>query len=819
MGMEMHEREDMVQVIAMIKSFIQHHLIRRWLIIGLGLALQAGAIILVMAVLRSSTVPQPQDDLLDHLLTSMLAGIFSVTGVMLFLRSEERATASIVYGVFVCASLIFILLNVGAYKASSGAVIYWIATLIIGLSMIAHGLATTCVCLLFFPSKTSQDKLYISPYTPSIFSLVLSVISLPVLNIFPHWWIFSAFFTYGFPLICMVTVTWGMLVGVRRRIVRNQQVAGMTAVGMVFVLLSLAIIDGKSTLSQILIVPSAVSFLIFYTLFGIVCALLAGVLVWSIRWLAARALHIRILMAIAGTALTLFLGIRLIPDTILALIGPGITALFTAHLFTFPLMILPLICCYVLIHYQLSGSGSVLSRQLIRGTLWFTLASAFVISEILISVLEMRIWFDRSEMALIYTGWLLLCLWLFPFVWSKVRAMGDRIFYRDFYHYNRTLQDLSMALTRLRSLDEICSFILPRLSTLLNASAVALLVRKEQPQMVGQEQWQSYYYATEASDISEEHFRGAVEQVITSFSEHSDEPVYRGGILLLPLYDGTTLQGCLCLGPKANSEPYSRQDRSFLATLVAQLAVLEANTRYLEQVRTNATQLAALNHRIVSAQEEERRHLALELHDEVLQQSMLLVRQLADAGTMSEVAATMPLARSVVKSLRTTCLELRPPLLDELGLPEALHWLTQQTAQRGHIQIDLQLDLQGINITGKRAPNEVELVLYRVAQEALTNVLKHTRASRVKLRLRYSRLGTITLVVADNGCGLQHVPPSESLGLAGMKERMQAIAGSFRLRSSYGRGVVIRATYRPPAISQILNERPSGHEAITRVTA
>ncbi len=172
---------------------------------------------------------------------------------------------------------------------------------------------------------------------------------------------------------------------------------------------------------------------------------------------------------------------------------------------------------------------------------------------------------------------------------------------------------------------------------------------------------------------------------------------------------------------------------------------------------------------------------------------MLLVRQLADAGTMSEIADAMPLARSVVKSLRSTCLELRPPLLDELGLPASLHWLTQQTAQQSHIQIDLQC----INSSGKRLAGEVELALYRVAQEALSNVLKHAEASRVHLRLRYGCQGAVTLVVADNGRGLQRGQQAESLGLAGMKERMQAIAGTIRLRTTYGRGVVLRARYQP----------------------
>lgn len=791
-----------------MKNFFQLVLAQRWLIIGLGLALQAGAIILVTVVLQSSAVPQPQDDLLDHLLTSMLAGFFSVAGITLFLHAEERSIGSVVYGVFVCAAVIFILLNIGAYNTDSGAVIYWIATLMISFSMVAHGLATTCVCLLFLPSNTSQGKLRISPYTPCIISLILAVISLPILNTFPHWWIVSALFTYGFPLLCMIIVTWGILVGMRRyeqQVARNQRVAGMTAVGMIFVLLSLAIIDGKSTLSQIAFVPSAISFLIFYAFFVLVCALLMGIFVWGVRWLAARALHIRILIVIAGTALALFLSISFIPNTLLTIMSLGIANLLTAHLFTFLLMILPIVCCYALIHYQLAGSASVLSRQFIRGMLWFMLASAFVISEILLSVLEMRVWFDRSEMALLYIGWLLLCLWLFPFVWNKARAMGDHIFYRDFYHYNRTLQDLSMALTHLHSLDEICSFLLPQLSTLLNASCVALLVRQGRSQMMEQEHWQSYYHVSAISVISEEHFRDAANHAITSFRKCglSDRPVYQEGILLLPLYDETMIRGYLCLGPKANSEPYSRQDHSFLTTLAAQLAVLEANSRYLEQVQANAIQLAALNHRIVSAQEEERRHLALELHDEVLQQAMLLVRELADAGTMSEIADTMPLARSVVKSLRSTCLELRPPLLNELGLPEALHWLTQQIAQQGHIQIDLQC----INTTGKRLPGEVELALYRVAQEALANALKHAEASRVRLRLRYSCQGTVTLIVADNGRGLQHSrqsPQSESLGLAGMKERMQAITGTLRLRTTHGRGVVIRAHYQPDLEREVI---------------
>src|SRR5262249_4403061 len=154
--------------------------------------------------------------------------------------------------------------------------------------------------------------------------------------------------------------------------------------------------------------------------------------------------------------------------------------------------------------------------------------------------------------------------------------------------------------------------------------------------------------------------------------------------------------------------------------LASQISVLEVNSRYLEQAQANAQQMAALTHRVISAQEEERRHLALELHDEALQQAMLVVRQLSDASNMAEVAEVMPLARSVVATLRSTCLELRPPLLDELGVAEAFHWLARSTEERSGGKIAIEVACPGNWHT--RPPAHVELALYRVGQEALSNV-------------------------------------------------------------------------------------------------
>jgi NarL family two-component system sensor histidine kinase LiaS len=168
----------------------------------------------------------------------------------------------------------------------------------------------------------------------------------------------------------------------------------------------------------------------------------------------------------------------------------------------------------------------------------------------------------------------------------------------------------------------------------------------------------------------------------------------------------------------------------------------------------------------------------------------------------------MPLARSIVSSLRHTCLELRPPLLDELGLEEALSWLARQTEQRAehgdagklHVQVSC------IDTTDIRLPDQVELTLYRVVQEALSNALKHSRASKVIVRLRHYPTGDISLLIRDNGRGfLSERRANEQLGLIGMRERMVAIGGHLQLHAHPGYGVTIRALYKQ-AMSREIKE-------------
>jgi signal transduction histidine kinase len=670
----------------------------------------------------------------------LLAFIFSLTGITIYLRASDRPVARIAYFLFYFASIIFFLVNVNNTL--------WTRLLLYILGLVTWGMATTFVCLLPRPThnKNVKSRIQISAYTPLTIGVILTAINLPVILFLPWARTAVSVLTTTYTICCMPVILWVMFWGLKRLSKGEKQIVRLIVIGIVF--------------------------LLFVLRFN------HNVVVYS------------------SFVLNSFT--------------------YVSTIYIIPLMILPIVCGYALIRHQFLGTTSLISRQVMRVLLWIFLASLFIVTVLTIMyVTEDNLSNLGDKRYFLYAILIGLSLWLFPLIWNKVRNIGDQVFYHDFYEYNRSLSDLSAELTRLRHLDQICMLMLPRLATLLHSTGAALIVRTQGHSKgtiseggdLAAHPWRIYL---NASFIPLDRLTSIANLALTHQRQRSGAPLLLDNILLLPLYDGNYLSGFLCMGSKLNYEPYSRQDKSFLATLAAQLSVLEVNSRYLEQAEADAQKLTALNRRVISVQEDERRHFALELHDEVLQQAMLLVRQLADAGTMTDIAETMPLARSLVISLRQTCLELRPPLLDELGLEEALSWLAKQTEQRANrgepgsqgSRGTLTVNVSCIETSNVRLSADVELAFYRVVQEALSNILKHARANRVTIRLRYNSRAGMSLLICDNGHGFtKGQTTSEQLGLVGMHERMGAVEGHLQLRTSIGRGVAIRALYQPTPIS------------------
>jgi len=209
---------------------------------------------------------------------------------------------------------------------------------------------------------------------------------------------------------------------------------------------------------------------------------------------------------------------------------------------------------------------------------------------------------------------------------------------------------------------------------------------------------------------------------------------------------------------------------------------------------------------ITMAQEDERKRIARELHDETIQSLVVLVRHLDEIATsgkgLSEykkIQLDMLRERinNIMADVRRLSQDLRPPALDRLGLLSALEWLASDIGKRSDINI--QVTTRGIN---RRFSPEIELVLFRVAQEALRNTLRHSHATSAEIAVEFGeRLVRIT--VKDNGKGFYlreitgDLVKSGRLGLAGMRERIQLVRGSLRISSTPGKGTTV--TIEAPA--------------------
>jgi two-component system sensor histidine kinase UhpB len=230
--------------------------------------------------------------------------------------------------------------------------------------------------------------------------------------------------------------------------------------------------------------------------------------------------------------------------------------------------------------------------------------------------------------------------------------------------------------------------------------------------------------------------------------------------------------------PGRRAEPSRRAGREVVALSEALNAMLDR----LEAERRESSR------RALAAQEGERARIARELHDEVgqtLTAVALQAERAADGGS-SQSEALWEIAQTVSRSLEDVHRigrQLRPEALDDLGLVSALIALCSRVAQHGGLRVHRDLDWQLPALS-----SEAELVIYRVAQEALTNTLRHADATQVKVVLRRSSQGVL-LVVSDDGRGIPE--RTSGGGLAGMRERALLIGADLEVSSAPGRGAEI----------------------------
>ncbi len=220
----------------------------------------------------------------------------------------------------------------------------------------------------------------------------------------------------------------------------------------------------------------------------------------------------------------------------------------------------------------------------------------------------------------------------------------------------------------------------------------------------------------------------------------------------------------------------------------------QTQVRYLELARSRR-ELQQLSSRLVDAQESERRSISRELHDEVGQSLGALLVDL------SRLSATLPpeqpqvkeqvdrmrsVAESSVQAVRNIALLLRPSMLDDLGLGPALEWQGREVSRRSDIEVEVRADSASGDL-----PPDYATTIYRLAQEALNNAVRHSGATRAKVEVDQSA-HKIRVSIWDNGRGFDP-KRTRGLGLLGMEERVKRLSGNFTVDSAPGRGATITA--------------------------
>jgi signal transduction histidine kinase len=282
--------------------------------------------------------------------------------------------------------------------------------------------------------------------------------------------------------------------------------------------------------------------------------------------------------------------------------------------------------------------------------------------------------------------------------------------------------------------------------------------------------------------------------------------------------------GDLYLTDKVGAAEFTEEDQELLMLLASHAAVAIENARLYQEARTSRDRLQAWNEqleaivaertgeieryskelttRVMQAQEEERKRIARELHDDTAQSlsTLMITLDLLEPNLPADDTAlrngfdrVRSIAKRTLDEVRTLAHDLRPTILDDFGLEAALRWYAEEYRQIFGVQVETDIE----RVPGERLAPEIELALFRIAQEALTNSGKHGQASRVRLALSFPD-SSARLLVEDNGSGFVREdvegPTRQSgLGLYGMRERADLVGASLEIASTPGRGTRVMA--------------------------
>ncbi len=251
--------------------------------------------------------------------------------------------------------------------------------------------------------------------------------------------------------------------------------------------------------------------------------------------------------------------------------------------------------------------------------------------------------------------------------------------------------------------------------------------------------------------------------------------------------------------PEEREGPFLLEERLLIDSLADSVSSFLTRREAEESLRATHAQLQTLSRQLMQVQERERKQLAHDLHDEIgqavtaIKMNLQTMQRVADVSAVQETLTdSLGILDKILQRVRDLSLDLRPSLLDDLGLGPAVRWYVERQAQRAGLVAEVAVEhvQQGLE-------PDLAVACFRIVQESITNILRHAKATTIHVDLRQTDRW-LDLCVKDDGVGfsnretLARAASRPSLGLLGMQERAQALGGTIMIESLPGRGTEVR---------------------------
>lgn len=484
-----------------------------------------------------------------------------------------------------------------------------------------------------------------------------------------------------------------------------------------------------------------------------------------------------------------------------------------------PIALVPLAYGYAVYKGELGQADLILNRSMVYFLLTALLLGMYAVLYVAIN----SAWSAERGWEHLLAGVLLVIAGSALFVPLRTRLQHwvDRLFYGGWYDYRSFVQSVSADLSRSTDLTVLTTQLQTAAETMRFQGGTLLWRRRGGFYPVGSYGFSrallpDFRLPTSAPILShlQERARPCSHAELAQALRNTDLSEKERRLLdaseityWLPLVCRGTLRSILVTGPRQGDEGLDREDRAILATMSTQAAIACENIALLQSVQERLAEveqvrdeLAEAQARLTEGREDERLHLARELHDGPVQDLYALMHELEglasddpSGSAPSRIATARETIQRVAETLREVCVELRPPLLADFGLDVTIRSHVGRFIEN-HPEIEIELDLMPF---GQDLPERFQLALFRICQEAMNNAAQHGKPRRIRVRFE-ADAEQILLEVADDGRGF--VVPARwielgrqgHLGLLGIAERAEAIGGRLDVLSSPGAGTTLR---------------------------